>query len=422
MFTSMQEEFNDLGVDHFLLGEGEVTVPPFLEDFSNGNPKHIYKTSERADILKTPIPMWSLINYNDYYSMMFQYSRGCPFNCEFCNTASVFGNIVRTKSPKQIINELQAIYDLGFKGLIIVGEDNIIGNKKEANKMLVELIKWQKERNFPFEFLSNVSVNLVEDEKLLELMSKANFKSVFFGIESPSIESLKECGKFHNTTLDLVESVKKAHNYGMMVLGGFIVGFDHDTKEIFDAQIEFIEKTGITNAMVRMLWALPGTRLWSRLEKEGRLISDFQDQIKDGATNIIPKMGIDELIEGYYRVISTIYEPNNYYKRINTLIDNFNPVKNRKAIKIKKKKFKSKGNKFGQNFMQDIKTAFRAIRFLGIKSKYRLLFWKMFFRTLIKKPGGIRLAVEQAICGKHFGEIIKNNSSLLDNLSYYISS
>ena len=421
MFTHMQEEFVNLGVDHFVLGEGEVTLPLFLEDFSNGNPKYIYKSTKRADLLISPIPMWSLINSNDYYLMLFLYSRGCPFNCEFCDSAVTFGRTVRTKSPKQIINELQTIYDSGFKGPIMVADDNIIGNKKNANKMLLEVIKWQEERNFPFEFMSNVSVNLVEDETLLELMSKANFKSVFFGIESPSIESLNECGKVQNTKLNLVDSVRKAHKNGMMVMGGFIVGFDHDTKEIFDEQIEFIEKTGITNVMVRMLYAMRGTQLWSRLEKEGRLLNQMEIQNKDVTTNIIPKMGINTLIEGYNQIVSTIYEPNKYYKRINTLVDSFKPVRNRKAMKITKKKFRSKGSKFGQHLMEEIKIAYRALRFLGIKSKFRRRFWNMFFRTMFKNPGCIRLAVEQAICGKHFGEVIRNNSALLDNLSNYVN-
>jgi radical SAM superfamily enzyme YgiQ (UPF0313 family) len=397
LFTTMSADFEDLGVDHFILDEGEMTLPPFLDDLSQGKAKHIYRSVERPDITRTPIPMWSLIDPNNYYGMMVQFSRGCPFNCEFCDIVIMNGRIPRTKSPSQILAELQAIYDTGFRGFFFFVDDNFIGNKTKVKALLRELIIWQKDRNYPFNFLTEASLNLAEDEELLQLMAKANFKSVFLGIETPSIESLKECGKLQNTKHDLVEAVKKIQGYGLMVMGGFIVGFDSDTTSIFDAQIAFIQRTGITTAMVGMLGALPQTRLWDRLKIEGRLYkilnqdheSVTSGENTDGTLSFEPKMGPRTLLNGYYKILATIYAPQNYYQRIRNLVQNYFPRMN--------------GT---QSFTKDeIKSFGRTIYQIGIKSHNRVLFWKLIIWTLFKKPNAIRIAVEQAIYGEHFEKV-----------------
>jgi radical SAM superfamily enzyme YgiQ (UPF0313 family) len=408
IFTSMHEEFESLDVDHFVLDEGEITLPRFLKDLENGNPQYIYRTSERPDISKTPIPLWSLIDVNNYYGMMLQYSRGCPFNCEFCDIVIMNGRIPRTKSPDQVLKELQAIYDLGYTGFFFIVDDNFIGNKTKVKKMLKELILWQEERNYPYEFLTEASLNLADDLELLELMKKANFKSVFLGIETPSIESLKECGKLQNTRKDLVESVKLIQSYGMMVMGGFIVGFDSDTEEIFDAQIEFIQRTGITTAMFGLLGALPKTQLWNRLKREGRLIDNMSGENTDGTTNFIPKMGMNKLLDGYFKVLSTIYNPKYYYKRIYTLIDNYTPTVNRKPEELSNKNKKPKKSKLASFSKDEIKSFLKTVYFLGLKSHNRFRFWKLFFKTMKNKPEAIALAVEQAIYGEHFEKVTKN--------------
>ena len=402
IFTTNHDDFEYLGVDHFVLDEGEITLPLFLEDLANGNAKHIYTSAERPDITKTPVPLWSLVNVQDYYGMVLQFSRGCPFNCEFCDIVVMNGRIPRTKSPQQVLKELDAIYDLGFRGFFFIVDDNFIGNKLKVKELLHELIAWQKERDFPFNFLTEASLNLAADEELMDLMAKANFKSVFLGIETPSIDSLKECGKFQNTKADLVESVKKIQSYGMMVMGGFIVGFDSDTEAIFDTQIDFIQSTGITSAMVGMLGALPKTKLWDRLEKEGRLFNVNTGENTNGSLNFLPKMGVEKLLSGYSRVLSTIYSPEYYYPRIYTLIDHYTPHFNSKS-KISK---------------EELKTFLRCVYLIGIKSHNRFRFWKLFYHTLFHKPEAISLAVEQAIDGEHFEKVTAKTLEAISSKKY----
>jgi radical SAM superfamily enzyme YgiQ (UPF0313 family) len=402
IFTTNSEDFEQYGVDHFVLDEGEITLPLFLIDLANGNAKHIYRSSDRPDISKTPVPLWALINISDYYGMVLQFSRGCPFNCEFCDIVIMNGRIPRTKSPKQVLAELQAIFDLGFRGFFFIVDDNFIGNKVKVKELLVELIDWQKERDYPFNFLTEASLNLAADEELMELMAKANFKSVFLGIETPSIESLKECGKFQNTKDDLVESVKKILNHGMMVMGGFIVGFDNDTETIFDAQIDFIQRTGITTAMVGMLGALPKTQLWYRLEKEGRLLNVSTGENTNGSLNFIPRMGVNNLLSGYSRILSTIYSPKYYYQRIYTLVEHYIP-------RINSKKKTSKG---------EFKSFLRSTYLIGLKSHNRFRFWKLIGYILRHKPEAITLAVEQAIYGEHFEKVTKNAVHAINSKKY----
>jgi radical SAM superfamily enzyme YgiQ (UPF0313 family) len=403
VFTTMYPQFEQYGVDHFVLDEGEITLPLFLADLSNGTPQHIYQSSERPDITHTPVPLWSLIDITNYYGMMLQFSRGCPFNCEFCDIVIMNGRIPRTKTPQQVINELQAIYDLGFRGFFFIVDDNFIGNKIKVKQMLRELIAWQKVHDYPFDFLTEASLNLAGDEELLQLMSEANFKSVFLGIETPSLASLKECGKLQNTKVDLVESVKIIQNHGMMVMAGFIVGFDSDTEEIFDAQIEFIQRTGITTAMVGMLGALPKTRLWERLKEEGRLLGVMTGENTDGSMNFIPKMGATKLITGYARVLSTIYSSKYYYKRISTLIEHFTPTQNKSKRSLSK---------------SDINSFLKSTYFIGLKSHNRFRFWRLFFKTLLHKPEAVNLAVEQAIYGEHFENVTKNVLRAVESRKY----
>jgi radical SAM superfamily enzyme YgiQ (UPF0313 family) len=388
-------------IDHLVLDEGEITLPLFLKDLEDGVPKHLYRSQERPDITNTPIPLWSLINVNDYYGMMLQFSRGCPFNCEFCDIVVMNGRTPRTKTCKQVIDEIQAVYNLGFTGCFFIVDDNFIGNKIKVKEVLKELIAWQRARNFPFEFLTEASLNLADDNELLDLMRDANFKSVFLGIETPSIASLKECGKFQNTKKDLVESVRTIHQHGIKVMGGFIVGFDNDTEDIFDAQIEFIQRTGITTAMVGMLGALPNTRLWDRLEKEGRLVKDMTGDNTDGSLNFIPKMGADKLLAGYARVLSTIYSPEYFYKRIYNLMDSYVPVHNKKEF-VNKSQWMS---------------FFKSIQYIGINSPNRERYWKLFWDILMTKPHEIALAVEQAIYGEHFMKVTEKVLKSIKSIS-----
>ena len=288
VFTTQHEQF--AGVDHFILNEAEITLPLFLNDLAAGKPQPLYTSEVRPDISTTPVPLWSLIDIKDYATMAIQYSRGCPFNCEFCDIIIMNGRIPRVKSPAQMQREFQALYDAGWRKSVFIVDDNFIGNKREVKQLLPCLIEWQREHQFPFTLLTEVSVNLAGDEELMQLMSAANFFKVFIGLETPNHDSLVECGKNQNTAHSLAEVVDAIHRHGMQVMGGFIVGFDHDPENIFDLQVRFIQQIGVVTAMVSILTALPQTRLWKRLKAEGRLLSDASGENTDGGLNFEPIM------------------------------------------------------------------------------------------------------------------------------------
>lgn len=270
LFTTGYEEFN--GVDHFVVGEAEGIFPRFSDDLSRGCVEKIYTSDVRPDITRTPIPLWGLINQGDYVSLSMQYSRGCPYDCEFCDIIVMNGRVPRVKSTEQFLKEISAIHKTGFRGMVLVVDDNFIGNKVKVKAMLPELIRWQEENGCPFTFSTEASINLADDEELMELMVNAGFDQVFLGIETPSPAGLAECGKVQNENRDMVASVKRIQRYGLHPLGGFIVGFDSDHESIFEDQIRFIQEAGIVVAMVGLLQALPKTRLYKRLAKEGRIL------------------------------------------------------------------------------------------------------------------------------------------------------
>jgi len=295
LFTTQHENFRN--VDYFILGEAEITLLLFLKDFSKGRAKHFYISNEHPDITKTPAPMWSLINPHHYAAMCIQYSRGCPFNCEFCDIIIMNGRIPRSKTSEQVLQELQAIYVTGWRGSVFIVDDNFIGNQKKVKELLVNIIKWQKQHNYPFVFFTEASINLADDSELMKLMIKANFSMVFLGIETPEENSLKAIGKFQNINRNLNEAIRIIHNHGLMVMGGFIVGFDQDNENIFERQIRFIQQTGIAVAMVGILTALPKTRLWQRLKSENRLLEESTGDNTLASLNFEPKMGSKNLIK-----------------------------------------------------------------------------------------------------------------------------
>ena len=302
LFTSEKESFVD--VDHFVLNEAEITLPRFLEDLEKGFAKRIYETTEFCDIRETPAPMWKLADLKRYASMSIQFSRGCPFNCEFCNVTALFGHRPRIKTAEQIINELDSLYNLGWRGQIFFVDDNFIGNKKYLKtELLPALVEWQRDKK-GIPFYTEASVNLSDDEPLMEMMVEAGFDAVFIGIETPDKECLTECNKKQNKNRDLVESVKRIQRSGLQVQGGFIVGFDNDTQSIFQRQIDFIQNSGIVTAMVGLLQAPAGTKLYERLKQEGRLLGDMSGDNVDGTTNIIPRMDLEALHSGYKNIMT----------------------------------------------------------------------------------------------------------------------
>jgi radical SAM superfamily enzyme YgiQ (UPF0313 family) len=392
LFTTGWEEFQQ--IDHIFLGESEETLPEFIKDVEKGQVKKIYSSNEYPDINKTPTPEWSLINIFKYNSMCIQYSRGCPFNCEFCDVVVLNGHIPRIKTRQQIIKELDTLYNFNWRGGIFFVDDNLIGNKKNLKKdILPALIEWQKKRNYPFTFNTQVSINLADDEELINLMVDAGFTTVFIGIETPDQDGLEECSKFHNKNRDLVSSVKKLQNSGLEVQGGFIVGFDSDTPSIFQRQIEFIQKSGIVTAMVGLLTALPKTRLYKRLTEAKRINKESSaNNTLTSSMNFIPKMDSNLLFNGYKKITETIYSPKAYYERIKTFIREFKPQKRRKKRLQRIKLF-------------HFKVLFSSFWLLGLKNSGRRYFWKLMLWSLFKYPGLFPYVVGYSIVGVHFRRI-----------------
>jgi len=391
LFTSGYEDFNN--VDHFVLNEAEITLPCFLKDLEEGHPKHVYTSKQWADITKTPIPLWKLVDINKYASMCIQYSRGCPFDCEFCDVTLLFGHKMRLKTSNQLLAELESLYLQGWRGGIFIVDDNFIGNKKELkNNLLPSMIDWMKKRNYPFNFSTQASINLSDDEGLIQSMAQTGFDSVFVGIETPNEESLSECNKWQNKNRDLIACIKKIQKFGLEVSGGFIIGFDNDPPSIFERLIEFIQKSGIVIAMVGLLNAPRGTKLYQRLAKENRLLKESTGNNTDLSINFIPKMDYKTLIDGYKRVLSTIYSPKYYYERILTLMRNFKPSQ--------KKKYRLR--------LCYLNAFFKSIWHLGIIGNERFYYWKLFFWSLIRRPQLFPMVIIYAIRGYHFREIFKN--------------
>ncbi len=396
LFTTHYNEFEEL-IDHFVLNEGEVTFPQFLKDLQKGTLKKVYTTSQWADLKKSPIPSWNLIKMKYYTSMGIQYSRGCPFNCEFCDVTRLFGHQVRTKDKEQIIAELEALYQNKWRGSVFFVDDNFIGSKKKVKEeILPAIIEWQEKKGYPFYFYTQVSINLADDEELMKLLVKAGFNSVFIGIETPNEESLAEAKKVQNLGRDLVESIKRIQKAGLEVMGGFIVGFDNDPPSIFDLLINFIEKTKIVIAMVGLLNAPPGTNLYKRLEKDGRIRPHFKGTNTDLCTNIIPKMDYNFLIEGYKKVIRELYNSKNYYQRIKNFIKEFYSYQ----------KIKIDFNYLKLHYDYFI-TILKSFWKFGILDEERRSFWDLILYTVFKKPRCFPLTIWYILCGYHFRKIFK---------------
>jgi radical SAM superfamily enzyme YgiQ (UPF0313 family) len=391
LFTTSHEDFD--GIDHFVLNEAEITLPLFLEDLKNGQAKPIYSSYEWADIKKTPIPLWELLEMKRYASMNIQYSRGCPFNCEFCNITTLYGRTPRTKTKEQLLAELESLYAQGWKGGLFFVDDNFIGDKRRLKKeILPAMIEWMEKRKHPFSLLTEASVNLSDDEELMRLMVQAGFDTVFIGIETTNEESLVECSKFQNRNRDLSVCVKKIQKFGLQVQGGFIVGFDNDPPAIFERLIRFIQESGIVTAMVGLLNAPRGTRLYQRLMRERRLLKDMSGDNTDLSINFIPKMNYESLINGYRKILKTIYSPKHYYKRVGRFLKEYKP--------LQKKVFHFQCSHLG--------ALFKSILLLGVIGKERIHYWKLFFWSLFRRPKLFPLAITFTIYGFHFRKTIEN--------------
>jgi radical SAM superfamily enzyme YgiQ (UPF0313 family) len=348
----------------------------------------VYQTDAFADITTTPVPLWELADLRQYDSLSLQFTRGCPFNCEFCNVTALLGHRMRLKTTPQLIAELDKIYSLGWRRSIFIVDDNFIGNKRALKQeVLPAMIEWRKGKKGCL-FITEASINLSDDDELIKMMVEAGFTQVFVGIETPNDLSLAECSKSQNRNRDLVSSVRKLHQRGLQVMGGFIVGFDNDDETIFERMIEFIQKSGIVTAMVGLLQAPIGTQLYQRMLREGRIRDNYSGDNVDGETNIIPKMELDTLKAGYHKILDSIYSAKGFYQRVRTFLKDYKPV--HKPVTLQ---------------WEEIAAFLSSIVKIGIKGDERRQYWKLFFWTLFHYPRKFPLAITFAIYGYHFRKV-----------------
>jgi radical SAM superfamily enzyme YgiQ (UPF0313 family) len=386
LFTMEHDQFP--GVTHFVLDEAELTLPAFLADLARGEAKHVYRATGYADMTSSPVPMWELANLRRYASMGVQYGRGCPYDCDFCNVTALLGHRPRNKTIPQILAELDRIRELGWRGNVFFVDDNLIGNKRDAKAhLLPALIDWQR-RHGHTPFNAQVSMNLSDDESLLAMMAAAGFDTVFIGIETPDDAALAACNKKQNLRRDMVADVKRIQRSGIEVYAGFIVGFDGDTPSSFQRLREFIQQSGIVTAMVGMLQAPPGTRLFHRMLGEGRLSGAMTGDNVDGTTNIVPTMGLPKLRQLYQELIASLYEPKHYYARVRTLLREYRVPSVRQRLD---------GDRLYAFAASVIK--------LGVAGSERWQYWRLLAWTSFRRPRLLPHAVTLAIYGYHFRTI-----------------
>lgn len=371
--------------DYLVLNEGEVTLRQFIADLKAGTLKKVYTSSEYPDVCTTPLPRFELLNLPKYDCMCVQYSRGCPFHCDFCNVTALNGHLPRIKGREQFIAELDYLYNLGWRRSIFIVDDNFIGNKRYLkSEILPALIEWRKGKS-GCNFITEASVNLADDEELMTLMADAGFVSVFIGIETPSEDGLKECNKSQNTRRNLLDSVHRMQAHGLQVMAGFIVGFDSDQADIFERQFNFIQDSGIVTAMVGLLQAPAGTQLYARMKAEGRIRDDFTGDNGDGDTNLIPVMDPILLKDGYVQLVRDLFTPRVVYQRIRTLLKYYQP--RREPVNLS---------------WTEISAFLKTILYIGIGSPARWEYWKLFFWTIRNHPENFPLAITMTVYADHF--------------------
>ncbi|MDP2360650.1 MAG: DUF4070 domain-containing protein [bacterium] len=386
LFTVEPELFPQ--VDHLVLGEAELALPLFLADLAAGRPARLYHPEGHADLSRSPMPLWEMAGLQHYMTAALQYSRGCPFDCDFCNVTALLGRRPRQKSSEQVVRELNDLWDRGWRKGVFFVDDNFIGDRRRlATDLLPALIDWRKgRRGMPFN--TQVSINLSDEAELMAMMVRAGFDTVFIGIETPEEASLAECRKRQNLGRDLVADTRRIQRAGLQVQGGFIVGFDHDTPRVFQRQIDLIQQSGIVTAMVGLLQAPPGTRLFQRLREAGRITAQEWGDNADGLTNIIPSMNLDSLREGYRALMGHLYSPSAYYARIRTFLREYRPAGVRAPLDRDR-----------------LAALLRSMWRLGVLGRERFQYWRLLQWTLLHRPRALQMAVTLAIYGHHFRKV-----------------
>jgi radical SAM superfamily enzyme YgiQ (UPF0313 family) len=386
LFTTGYREFPE--IRHFVLGEAEGVISELVADMTRGTLRPVYRVKSWPDLREVPTPRWDLVRLRDYVAMPVQYSRGCPFNCEFCDIVVMNGRVPRTKDPSQVVSELEALRRRGWSDMVFIVDDNFIGNRKRSKQLLREMIEWRARAAPGMGFFTEASMNLADDAELCELMARAGFKKVFMGIETPSQEGLEECNKLQNRRRDLSDAVRTVQRAGMEVMGGFIVGFDSDPRDIFRRQFEFIQQSGVVTAMVGLLSALPETALYRRLAREGRIIAESCGNNTDAAINFVTRLDRDFLLSGYRELMRGLYEPANYYRRIRTFLSTYEP--------------RGPSSRLSG---ADVIAFLKSLWVLGLRSAGRRQYWSLFWLTLLAQPRKFRAAMELSILGHHFRRV-----------------
>ncbi|HNZ65194.1 MAG TPA: radical SAM protein [Smithella sp.] len=389
-------------IDHLILYEAENNLPQFLKDYAWRAAKKVYANKDKPGLELTPPPRFDLINPNDYASMALQFSRGCPFNCEFCDIVQMFGHVPRTKSSVQFMREVEDLHATGYRGRLFIVDDNFIANRKAVKEMLKMLAVWQEEHGYPYMLFTEASIDLAKDDELLDLMTRSGFTSVFVGIESPDSATLRAANKNQNATCDMNRAIEKIQRSGIEVMGGFILGFDTDKEDAFDNQLAFIRQNGIAQSMVGLLAAMPNTDLFKRLEREGRIISQDSPHSGDNVDtvlNFVPVMPAEKLVEGYRRVIAQTYAPKNFFARASTLISRLPDLKITKlrgAEPWKKKLAKSKLTNYPRKTKMMLELARLFFSLFGIHALWFIIRSSRF--GLLALPAAIELVFR----GRHY--------------------
>ncbi|NJK29980.1 MAG: DUF4070 domain-containing protein [Acaryochloris sp. RU_4_1] len=375
--TSVPEDLQAVGADYLILDEGELTLPMFIEAIERGEERGVFRATEKPSVTETPVPRYDLLKFSAYDNMSVQFSRGCPFQCEFCDIIVLYGRKPRTKTPEQLIGELERLYELGWRGSVFMVDDNFIGNKRNVKLLLAELRHWIAEKDYPFNFATEASVDLAQDEELMDLMIECNFTSVFLGIETPDEDSLKVTKKFQNTRDSLSESIDTMAEKGLRIMAGFIIGFDGEKSGAGDRITRFVEKTNIPIALFSMLQALPNTALWHRLEKEGRLIKGQEGTgNQTSLMNYVPTRPIEEIAHEYVEAFCNIYDPQKYLDRT---------FRHFMSMNIRPRKGGSGTKSFKLSWI-DIRAVSTLAWRQGVVRKTRWKFWINLFRIIQKNP------------------------------------
>jgi radical SAM superfamily enzyme YgiQ (UPF0313 family) len=377
--------------DHVMVGEAEEAFPGIAAALENGTAHALYRIIDKPDMTRSPVPRFDLLHREKYTSMPIQFSRGCPFQCEFCDIITIYGRRPRAKTPTQVIRELDVLRKLGWRNEVFIVDDNFIGNHAQALALTRELIEWQKLHKQPFSFYTEASIDLASREELMDAMVAANFMYVFIGIETPSSEALKESRKFQNLRKNNVDQVRIIQEKGLWVLAGFIVGFDSDDETIFARQLEFINLTAIAWAMAGILMAPPTTALFDRMKREGRLIEDSQSIMQFGLPNFRTVLPLPILLRGLATLLEGLYQPDAFFERA------YN------SLKVWQPKATQKPPYLGMRY--NLQVLFSSIWRQGIRSDYRLSYWRFLYRMVNlcrHSPAKIWLGFTVLLSAHHF--------------------